>query len=118
MTGRVSLLPSFLALITLSFPPGSCDCTHYESIRIRLASGLLSGKLGLQHREYMKLVILSGLWLVGWLAGVCVCDTFGGTREGIILFSEIAYDISSPQSVGVQSGSRNKGNNLDMKHLV
>jgi len=44
---------------------------------------------------------------------VCVCDTFGGTREGIILFSEIAYDISSPQSVGVQSGSRNKGNNLD-----
>ena len=66
----------------------------------------------------MKLVILSGLWLVGWCVCVCVCDTFGGTREGIILFSEITYDISSPQSVGVQSGSRNKGNNLDMKHLV
>ena len=47
----------------------------------------------------MKLVILSGLWF-GWVGGwvgvcVCVCDTFGGTREGIILFSEITYDISS-----------------------
>lgn len=42
----------------------------------------------------MKLVILNGLWL-GFFC-VCVCYTFGGTREAIVLFSEITYDISSP----------------------
>ena len=61
------------------------------------------------------------VWVGGWVGGcVCVCVWYfwrdkGGNNS--FLWNYL-WHLFSSQSIGVQSGSRNKGNNLDMKHLV